>query len=138
MVTVLVLVCLPVSLPVLRSHLPEMYDLFDFPGPTQIQGRRAVTSVAPQALFLLNSDFAADCAEDAAARLLNDADSDDDRIRRAYLRLLSREPENDEVAAARQFLASLRPDIDERDPELYRWSAFVQALFASAEFRHTP
>jgi hypothetical protein len=125
-----------VYLPVLRDLLPDMYQTFDFPEPTQIQGRREVTTVAPQALFLMNSGFAVGCAEDAASRLLRQDDlSAAERVQAVYLQLLSRPARPDEAAAAVEFLDSLQPPAAHRDPEHYRWTVLIQALMASAEFR---
>ncbi len=126
-----------VYLPVLRSLLPEMYDIFDFPNPTQIAGQRYVTTVAPQALFLMNSSFSQQCAENAAEQLQNDEPRDEDsRIAQAYLRLLGRPASGQEVAVTREFLQTLRPANDSRDAELYRWTLLVQAMFGSAEFSY--
>jgi hypothetical protein len=126
-----------VYLPVLRSLLPELYDTFDFPEPSQIKGQREVTTVAPQALFMLNSSFATDRARDAADRLLREPNlKDEDRVRLAYRRLFSRSPDAEEVSDAIDLLESLRPSSSHRDPELYRWTTLVQALMASAEFRY--
>ena len=43
-----------VYLPVLRGALYEMYRTFDFPDPAVSNGDRAVTTVASQALFMMN------------------------------------------------------------------------------------
>ena len=59
-----------IYLPVMRSLVPDIYGMFDFPDPTQIRGLRDVTTVAPQALFLMNDRFAVDCADGAAEQLL--------------------------------------------------------------------
>ncbi len=78
-----------VYLPVLRSHVPEAYSTFDFPDPCQIAGRREVTTVAPQALFFMNSRLATNCAETMAELLLSQQLPDDDaRIGWLYRRVL--------------------------------------------------
>lgn len=121
-----------VYLPVLRSLLPEMYSTFDFPNPTQVKGQREVTTVAPQSLFLMNSDFAVRTARDAADRVLEESHSNDrDRVRVVYQRLLGRMPTPDEVVVALQFIDSLTGDSTKQ----YRWAALIQALFISGEFR---
>jgi Protein of unknown function (DUF1553) len=125
-----------VYLPVLRSLLPDMYSTFDFPNPTQIQGRRDVTTVAPQALFLMNNDLANNCAQAAAIRLIKDSKANvPDGIRLAYLRLFSRLPVKDEIESSLQLLNSLNPPASEKNPNVYRWSVLVQALMISGEFR---
>ena len=35
----------------------RFYETFDFPEPSETHGAREVTTVAPQALFLMNNDF---------------------------------------------------------------------------------
>jgi hypothetical protein len=125
-----------IYLPVLRSLLPPLYSTFDFPDPSQIQGRREVTTVAPQALFMLNSDFADDVSTDAADALLNGGKlGDAERVAAAYWRVLARAPSADETADAVALVEDLRPE-GVRDAELYRWSVLVQALMSSAEFRY--
>lgn len=121
-----------VYLPVLRSLLPEMYSTFDFPNPTQVKGKREVTTVAPQALFLMNSDFTSVMATSAAHRIAEEGIVNaEQRISRIYLRVVGRPPEPEEVDAAGQFLS----DLTGQTSEQYRWSAFIQALMISGEFR---
>ena len=102
-----------VYLPVLRSLLPEMYATFDFPNPTQVKGQREVTTVAPQALFLMNSDMAARTARDAAERILDEKHaSDSARVETVYLRLLGRLPDREETRTASGFHAKPDREID--------------------------
>ncbi len=121
-----------VYLPVLRDLLPEIYKTFDFPEPTQIIGHREVTTVPAQALFFMNSEFAASSATAAAGRIRDDKSLRDDeaRIRRAYAVLLGREPARDEIADAAAFLAA------EKGSPSAGWSALVQSLMAGTEFRY--
>lgn len=127
-----------VYLPVLRSELPSMYTTFDFPDPCQISGQREVTTIAPQALFFLNGELVSRCAEDATDRLLSDRDAtDEELIVRLYRWGVSRTPEKDEVRAALDFMRSLDPPQTVRDEVFYRWSALVQAVLASGEFRYS-
>jgi hypothetical protein len=122
-----------IYLPALRSMLPAMHELFDFPDPSQIKGQREVTTIAPQALFFINSPFVEDAARGAAARLLEEKLPDDAaRVKAAFLRVLAREPEREEVADSIAFLKSLNAGGDMR----YRWTVLVQALLSSAEFRY--
>lgn len=126
-----------VYLPVLRSLLPEEYSTFDFPDPHQIMGQREVTTVAPQALFFMNSDFVTDCARGAAAGLLKEETrSESQRIRLAYLRLLGREPDEEEIQEAISLLRDLSPPAASRSPDQYCWTVLIQALMSSAEFRY--
>jgi hypothetical protein len=121
-----------VYLPVLRDLLPEIYKTFDFPEPTQIIGRREVTTVPAQALFFMNSEFAASAASAAATRILDDKSLRDDeaRIRRAYAVLLGREPARDEIADAAAVLA------EEKGTPSAGWISLAQSLMAGTEFRY--
>jgi hypothetical protein len=124
-----------VYIPVMRSLVPDVYGTFDFPDPTQIRGLRDVTTVAPQALFLMNNEFAIDCARGAAEQLLTAGGDDAARVEQAYLRIYARRPTAAETATALDFVRGLEPE-GVRDPEAYRWSTFVQALISGAEFRY--
>jgi hypothetical protein len=80
----------------------------------------------------MNNPLVEETAQNAATRLLAEKGDDEKRVRLAWLRVLSREPTREEIADTLAFLKSLNADGDAR----YRWSTFVQALLASAEFRY--
>ncbi len=121
-----------VYLPVFRSKLPGMYTVFDFAEPDQVNGQRDVTTVAPQALFMLNNPFVVDVSARAADRILAQKLSDDSaRVRYAYAYALCRYPTETETARA---LAFLGKSGDRRS----NWAAFAQALYSAAEFRYIP
>lgn len=125
-----------VYLPVIRAKLPEEFSTFDFPDPCLLQGQREVTTVAPQALFFLNSDFVSGCANDTAARMLDVTTTDKSRVDWIYRRVFARPATPDEEAAAIKLVEDLQPGTNVRDADLYRWTTLIQALFASAEFRY--
>ena len=129
-----------VYLPVVRDQLPESLSLFDFADPSLVTGERATTSGPTQALYLMNSSFVIRQAEAAAARLREIEGDDDARIVAAYLRFLARKPTAAERNRARTFLARFDSGGPERktgeDRAKAAWTAFCQALYASAEFRY--
>ena len=51
-----------------RLNLPGVYRTFDFPDPTTTSPRRDQTTVAPQALFLMNHPFVIDAARGLLSR----------------------------------------------------------------------
>lgn len=102
-----------IYLPVVRDNLPELFSIFDFPGPTQIKGQRDVTTVAPQALFFMNNPF----VEQLAAEIAGKAGKNTQAI---YKLILGREPTPEESADARE----LHPQ------------TLTQALLGTAEFRY--
>lgn len=46
-----------VYVPVFRNALPEIFGVFDFADPSMVVGHRNASTVAPQALFLMNHPF---------------------------------------------------------------------------------
>ena len=50
-----------IYLPVIRNHVYDFFQLFDFPDPTIVQGHRKESSTNQQALYLMNSPFSIDC-----------------------------------------------------------------------------
>lgn len=125
--------CRSVYLPVIRARVPESFSTFDFPDPCQIAGRREVTTVAPQALFFLNSSFVSDCAATTAERVLKAATTDAARITWLYRQLFGRSATTDESAAAMKLLGDLST-AGSTPPAA--WTTLVQGLMASAEFRY--
>ena len=118
----------------LRNALPELFEAFDFADPSVTTGRRDISTVAQQALFLMNHPFVMERAKQTAHRLLAEAAPDDTaRIVLAYRTLLGRVPTNAEQNLAAEFLARSANDDSSRRAA---WAQFVQALFASLEFRY--
>ena len=130
-----------VYLPILRSFVPEMLEAFDFAEPSMVKGRRDVTTVATQALYLMNSKFVRDQARYAAGRILGTKNLDDaGRVRLAYRVAFARLPNAAERKRAVAFLDSFsNEESGEKKGKAAgesAWAALCQALFASAEFRY--
>jgi hypothetical protein len=124
-----------VYLPVFRNALPELFEAFDFADPSLVTGRRNSSTVAPQALFFMNHPFVMKQARLAAERILaKDAADDPSRIDRAYRMTLGRPPADGEKALAIRFFQGVDQKEQERCVEA--WTQFVQALFASIDFRY--
>jgi len=158
-----------VSLPILRDRLPDALDVFDEAEPAFVTGARDTTTVATQALYLMNDTDVIAACDACATRLLSLPGSEDARIEQTFLLALARKPDGTEMDAVRRFLHAFpktapkpeapedpkgpaarsrgrRPDPRARgtsearpsapDAQTQAWSAFVQALFQSAEFRY--
>lgn len=129
-----------IYLPVVRNAVYDVFQVFDFVEPGVGTGRRAVTTVAPQALFLLNGKFMLDNSRALAESLLADAAaSDDARLHAVYLRAYGRPPTDEESAILREYLAAyagkaagVEPDPDKR--RLLAWQGLCQVLLAGSEF----
>jgi mono/diheme cytochrome c family protein len=90
-----------------RQDLPNLFRIFDFANPDTSSPQRFQTTVAAQALFLMNSPLVIEraknlVAQPAFARL----HSDEDRTRFLFGQLLQREPARSELALAGQFVAA--------------------------------
>ncbi len=131
-----------VYIPIFRNRLHEVLDVFDVADPNLVVGRRANSTRATQALFLMNSPFVMKQAEHAAARLLKMDSLNDQtaRLNYVYWQTLGRKPRPSEHAASWAFLqtAVTNPDGDQNSPpdELVRWAGIYHALFACLDFRY--
>jgi hypothetical protein len=125
-----------VYLPAFRNALPEIFEVFDFADTSMVTGKRTESTVAPQALFMLNSPFPAKQATLAAKRDIGDWPKAKitERIQKAYLKTLGRNPTASEIQIAERFLnkAVHSPDPTKSPQGL---EALYHALFASADFR---
>ena len=94
-----------VYLPLLRGVTPHTLEAFDPVEQTLVTGRRDVTTVPGQALYLLNSSFVRRQSLALGERLLADKNATEvGRIREAYRRALGRLPTDTEVERARVYL----------------------------------
>jgi hypothetical protein len=91
-----------------KRNLPyPMLEAFDLPDMHESCARRTQTTVAPQALMLLNSEIVLEYAQAFAGELLAENPHAElpPLIRAAYRLAFGREPTDDEVAAAENFIA---------------------------------
>lgn len=122
-----------------RSKLTPMMTLFDGPDTLQDLAVRPETTVAPQALLLLNNETIRGYAE-AWARKLTAAAAGDAAagIRSAYLTAIGRLPVDDEARSAAEFLraqtASYRAEGKGDAAELTAWTDLCQVFFGLNEF----
>jgi len=113
-----------VYLVVKRALRVPLLECFDGANPTAPTGLRPRTTVAPQALMLLNDPWMAAQADAFARRVAREAGPDPDRrIDRAFALALQRAPDAAERRAARRLLRDqaadaapsvLRPAVDSR------------------------
>jgi len=128
-----------VYLPIVRDYVPEIFDLFDFPSPSLVTGNRSVTNVPAQALYLRNSNFVAEQARHAAARLLADpsATTDEQRADLAARWTLAHPLTPEQRAGALQLVHQIeKTQPDEKKDRTTAWAALFQTLFTTAEFRY--
>ena len=128
-----------VYLPVIRNHVFDLFQLLDFPDPAVPTGNRSTTTVAPQALLMLNSDFVMQSADELAARLFAELNDDDQRLSRLHVLTYGRQPSADERAANEAFrvkveqsLVATEPDVEQRRRQ--SWSVLCHVTLAANEF----
>lgn len=83
-----------------RGLLPPTLTVFDAPDTTLPCGQRDVTTVAPQALALLNNPFVHRQSEALAKRASEGAKTDGEMIRNAWRLAFARDPKPAEIALA--------------------------------------
>lgn len=129
-------------LPIVRGLVPELLNLFDGADPELVTGQRDVTTVAPQALYLMNAPLVLEQSEAAARRILSDARLKDDtaRLNEAFLRILGRLPtpqqRDDALAFLDDFAQAMPRGTSPDQRQVEAWASLCQALIASAEFRY--
>jgi hypothetical protein len=95
-----------IYLPLLRGETPRSLAAFNPVIQTLVTGKRDATTVATQALFMLNSPFVREQSFYLADRLLAEHSiNNTERIRRAYELVLSRDPSPQESSKIRAFLS---------------------------------
>jgi hypothetical protein len=101
-----------------KRNLPyPMMAAFDFPDMHEACGCRTTTTIAPQALMMINSGLILNAARLLAERAKNEADSADPdaRIDHAWRLALGRQPTSREKEAARTFISDQQQVIANSD-----------------------
>ncbi len=127
-------------LPVVRNNLYDVFQLLDFPDPSVSSGDRTTTTIAPQALLMLNGDLVLRVSAGLADRVLVETD-DNHRLARLYDLAYTREPTADEIKtnlaflqAAERLLEPAEPDAQARSRRA--WEALCQTILAANEFSY--
>ncbi len=107
-----------VYLPLRRSNLPSLLNLFDFGDATTTCEGRALTNTAPQALFMMNSAFVNERSAALAKQLAGHVDL-------IYQRILNRPPTAEETRDAIEYVAKT----GDRG-----WQSLCRILLSSNEF----
>jgi hypothetical protein len=106
-----------------NTRIPVL-ESFDLPDNSTSCARREVSTVAPQALTLLNSQLTEEACAAFAARIRSDVKEDRSlSIRRAFEIALQRPPDESEAAACEQLLTER--DLDELCRVILNLNEFV-------------
>ena len=128
-----------VYLPVIRNNLYDAMSLFDCTDGTVPNGDRASSTVASQALFLMNSDLVIQAAENLAGRLLTEHADYADRVNALFLTALGRNATPDEISKLAQSAAFIESQlaqdgVAEADRQGAVWTSLCQTVLMSNEF----
>jgi len=95
-----------VYLPLVRGIVPGTLEVFDFAEQGMVTGSRDATTVAPQALYLLNDPFVRRQALSLAERVLKPKQATEaERIQQAYRLTLGRSASEKEVERVKKFVS---------------------------------
>ncbi|QDU31273.1 Planctomycete cytochrome C [Anatilimnocola aggregata] len=129
-------------LPMARGYVPEFLNVFDMADPELVTGQRDVTTVATQALYLMNSPVVQKMSEGAADRVLGNSKLTDDnqRIDYAFRLIVGHGATSDQMGEVQQFLndyaATQAVGMKPEQRRQQAWTALCHTLYASAEFRY--
>ena len=122
-----------VYLPLVRGVVPNALEVFDFAEQSLVTGKRANTTVAPQALFLLNDAFVRKYSLVLAESLQqNSAFTVAEKVASVYRLILNRQPQQAELQRAVAFVqdfksqyASLKSSTEQEPDKLAQASSDV-------------
>lgn len=118
----------------LRGSMPSEIAAFDLPGFLKSEGRRTVSTIPGQALFLYNHDLVIEQSSILAERLLGEENvTDENRAEHLYKEVLLRAPDPEELYRALEFVQLSSDDLHSKESA---WAALAQALFMTNEFRY--
>ncbi len=121
-----------------RSKLVPMMQLFDQPEPLVSVGGRPATTIAPQALAILNSPHIRGYAQNFAQRLLPAYEqSPAEAVKQGYLTAIGRLPDEVETSSTDAFLAAQEQSYaaaGKPDAKKLALADFCQVLFGLNEF----
>ena len=121
-----------------RSKLIPMLLVFDAPDALQGLGLRSATTVAPQALLLMNHPAMRKAARELAGKIArSEAIPAAEAVQNAYLATLSRTPSEKELAEALAFVQAqthVYREISRNQPQRQALTDFCQVLLSLNEF----
>ncbi len=123
-----------VYLPVIRSGVFDVLQTLDFPDPSMLSGERQTSTVAPQALFMMNSDLVHEQSLAIAEQLVKAPLDDAQRILAVYSRILKRKPTTEEFSAASDFIRNSGLSAESTSATV--WQSLCRVLISSNEFSY--
>ena len=122
----------------IRSAQYEVLQAFDFADPSFPSGERATTTVAPQALFLMNGKIVHEQTKAWISRLLAEKNLDDAaRVRQIYLQAFGRPASEKEVTRSLEFVSRIESELarmQQADSRERAWQSLGRVIVAANEF----
>src|SRR5690606_36473570 len=115
-------------------NLATLLTLFDFGDGTTSTEIRSQTNVAPQALFMMNSEFVAGRARSLAQSLIEAETSGEARVNSAWYKILGREPTREEAAASLEYIRRFPGQTEDDSGRTLAWTSLCRTLIASNDF----
>lgn len=128
-----------IYLPVVRSAVYDVLQTFDFPDPAVPAGQRQTSTVAPQALLMMNGKLV-DEQTAALAKTLT-AVPEQERIAKAVELILNRTASRQEIQDGAEYLAAARhvdsvAELSREQAELRALQSYCRVLFSLNEFAY--
>ncbi len=125
-----------------RSRTLSMFETFDAPAMSPNCDRRSFSTVTPQSLLMMNSDFAVKYSNKLAQRVINEVGEDVPlQVALAWQLVFAKTPSDEEQSEAADFVYSQRTLVAEADGKLKAeetareaLGVFCQALLSSSRF----
>ena len=132
-----------VYLPVIRNHIQDALWLFDCTDGAVPDGDRATSTIASQALWLLNADLPMDAARQVAVDVLAETGEPVEQARGVFRRVLGTTPSEAEAAWFVERVQSMQELLSQNGAgdgsadgaaEQAAWAAAIQTLLMSDRF----
>ncbi|TWT62781.1 Planctomycete cytochrome C [Rubinisphaera italica] len=127
-----------IYVPVVRNHLYDFFQLFDYTDASVLNGNRETSTIAPQALMLMNSELIAELSAAMADRILQQHSSREGRINYSFNLAYSRPPSAAELQQITHYLNGFDAPETEPSPGQINnkkaWQLVCQSLISSSEF----
>ena len=122
--------------PVIRTSVMDVLEVFDFPNPSMPTGRRANTTIAPQALYLMNSPFVQEATHAFGKRIMSpDYGATGQQVLESiYRSVISRSPTQEELQIMLPYFEQQFENANLPSP--HDRAKMAQALIASTLFQY--
>lgn len=130
-----------VYLPILRSAIYPVLQAFDFPDPAVQSGTRQSSTIAPQALFMMNGAIVLKETKRLAESLVAMKSFDDrNRLEFVFQKAYGRDATSDEATKILAYLETTKlrlasdGEADAKETDIAAWRSVCRILVAASEF----